>query len=77
MAKEDEKMQPLLCSITESCRLLGVGRTKLYEVIASGELRIRKIGRKSLIAMSDLQRWAERLPAINSNGGQQKNEASR
>jgi putative DNA primase/helicase len=53
-------MQPLLVSITESCRLLGVGRTKLYELIASGELRLRKIGRKSLIAMSDLQRWADR-----------------
>jgi excisionase family DNA binding protein len=70
-------MQPLLVPITESCRLLGVGRTKLYELIASGELRLRKIGRKSLIAMSDLQRWAERLPVIDTNGGQQNGEAGR
>lgn len=70
-------MQPLLVSITESCRLLGVGRTKLYELIASGELQLRKIGRKSLIAMSDLQRWAERLPAIDTNGGPQNGEAGR
>jgi excisionase family DNA binding protein len=65
------KMQPLLVSITESCRLLGVGRTKLYELIASGELRIREIGRKSLIAMSDLQRWAEQVPTLEIRGKSQ------
>jgi excisionase family DNA binding protein len=70
-------MQPLLVSITDSCRLLGVGRTKLYELIASGELRLRKIGRKSLIATSDLQRLAERLPPIDTNGAQQNGEAYR
>jgi excisionase family DNA binding protein len=70
-------MQPLLVSITESCRLLGVGRTKLYELIASGELRIRKIGRKSLISMSDLERWAERLPTIDTNGDHRNGEAGR
>jgi excisionase family DNA binding protein len=56
--------QKLFYTISESCRLLSVGKTKLYELIASGEIPLRKIGKKSLVAAADLKRWADRLPAI-------------
>jgi excisionase family DNA binding protein len=57
-------MEQLLLTIPECCRLAAIGRTKFYELIASGEIPIRKIGKKSLVAAADLKRWADRLPAI-------------
>lgn len=56
--------QRLFYTISESCRLLSVGKTKLYELIGSGEIPVRKVGKKSLIAAADLKRWADRLPAL-------------
>ena len=60
--------QKLFYSISETSRLLSVGKTKLYELIGSGEIPIRKVGKKSLIAAADLKRWADRLPALAVTG---------
>jgi excisionase family DNA binding protein len=60
-------MNQLLYSINDCCRLASVGRTKLYELIANGEIPVRKIGRKTLIAAPDLLDWIERLPATKAN----------
>jgi excisionase family DNA binding protein len=57
-------MEQLLYTIPECCRLAAIGRTKFYELIAGGEIPIRKVGKKSLVAAADLKRWAEQLPAI-------------
>ena len=40
-------MEQLLLTIPECCRLASIGRTKFYELIATGEIPIRKIGRKT------------------------------
>ena len=56
--------QKLFYTISEACRLLSVGKTKLYELIAGGEIPVRKVGKKSLIAAADLKRWADGLPAL-------------
>jgi excisionase family DNA binding protein len=57
-------MDQLLYTIPQCCRLASIGRTKFYELVASGEIPIRKVGKKTLVAAADLKRWAERLPAI-------------
>ena len=54
----------LLLTIPQCCRLAAIGRTKFYELVARGEIPIRKIGKKSLIAAADLKCWAEQLPTI-------------
>jgi len=56
--------QQLLYTITQCCRMAAIGRTKFYELIANGEIPVRKIGKKTLVAASDLHDWVERLPAI-------------
>jgi excisionase family DNA binding protein len=58
-------MDQLLYTIPECCRLAAIGRTKFYELVATGEIPVRKIGKKSLVAAADLKRWVDRLPAIN------------
>jgi excisionase family DNA binding protein len=57
-------MEQLLLTIPECCRLAAIGRTKFYELVAAGEIPVRKIGRKTLVAASDLGDWVERLPAV-------------
>jgi excisionase family DNA binding protein len=57
----------LLYTVPECCRLAAIGRTKFYELVAGGEIPIRKVGKKSLVAAADLKRWAEQLPAIARN----------
>jgi excisionase family DNA binding protein len=59
-------MEQLLLTIPECCRLAAIGRTKLYELIASGDIPIRKVGRKTLVAASDLRDWATRLPVVRT-----------
>jgi excisionase family DNA binding protein len=59
-------MDQLLYTIPQCCRMAAIGRTKFYELIASGEIRVRKVGKKTLVAASDLRQWVERLPAIES-----------
>ena len=55
---------PFLLSIAEACLALGIGRSKLYAIIAEGLLPIRKIGRKTLIARADIVAFVNGLPPI-------------
>ena len=57
-------MDQLLYTISQCCRMAAIGRTKFYELVASGEIPVRKIGKKTLVTAADLQDWVERLPAI-------------
>ncbi len=53
---------PLLLTVGESCDQLRVGRTKLYELAASGEIDIVKIGTKATrITKSSIEAYVDRL----------------
>lgn len=53
----------LLLRIDEAARLLGLGRSKAYELVASGELPAVRIGRARRIPVAGLQAWVERRVA--------------
>jgi excisionase family DNA binding protein len=57
-------MDQLLYTIDQCCRLAAIGRTKFYELVGSGEIPVRKVGKRTLVAAADLKRWAEGLPTI-------------
>ena len=54
-------VSPLFHQIPDACRLLGVGRSSIYELIASGKLASVAIGRRRLIAASEIERFAADL----------------
>jgi excisionase family DNA binding protein len=56
----------LLYSIPDSLVQLGIGRSTLFELIGSGEIRTVKIGRRTLIAHDELVRYVHTL---NARGG--------
>lgn len=49
-------MQPVLHPIKRFCDVYGVGRTKAYELINSGDLETVRVGRKRLIIDASARR---------------------
>lgn len=56
---EDALFKPLAVRVREACRLMGIGRSKLYELIAAVEIEIIKIGTITLIPTRSLQSLVE------------------
>jgi excisionase family DNA binding protein len=54
---------PLAVRVREACRLTGIGRSKLYELIAAGEIRIIKVGSITLIPLAGLQQFLDQRGA--------------
>jgi excisionase family DNA binding protein len=52
--------RPLAVRIREACRLTGIGRSKLYELIAGGEIEIIKIGTITLVPVASLTSFLRR-----------------
>lgn len=48
----------------DAARVLGIGRSRLYELIAAGEIRARKVSPQiTLIPRAELERYLDSLPA--------------
>jgi len=50
-------------TVGEMVAATGLGRSRLYEEIRAGRLRIVKAGRRTLILAIDLEKWLASLPA--------------
>jgi len=50
-------------SVSEACRMAGIGRTKIYEAISDGTLKARKFGKRTLILRAELSDFLLALPA--------------
>lgn len=53
-------IEPLSVRISDAIRLTGIRRSKLYELMASGDLETVKIGRCTLIPLDSLRALIER-----------------
>jgi hypothetical protein len=53
-------IEPLTVRIPVAVQLTGIGRSKLYELIKSGDVETVKIGTATLITMASLRRLVER-----------------
>jgi excisionase family DNA binding protein len=52
--------EPIAVRIPEAMRLTGIGRSKLYELIASGDVETAKIGTCTLITFASLRQLIEK-----------------
>lgn len=46
--------------IDEACARLGIGRTSLYELVKTGQIKLIKIAGRSLVPASELERLIQR-----------------
>jgi excisionase family DNA binding protein len=53
---------PRLLSIRCSCRILGISRTSLYALMASGQLRSVTIGRRRFVPSDAIDEFITALP---------------
>lgn len=59
----DKSTDRLCVTIEEATRLLSVGRSSIYNEIKAGRLRALKLGRRTVIATTELRRYLDGLPA--------------
>lgn len=58
---DDAGATPRLVTIVDAARLLGVGRTTIYDLIARGQLEVVHIGRAARIPTASVDRFVEEL----------------
>ena len=54
------EVEPVLLSVEEAARCLGVGRTQVFVLLRQGALKSVRIGRRRLIPRSELDAYVQR-----------------
>ncbi|AQR74203.1 hypothetical protein BXU08_11560 [Sphingomonas sp. LM7] len=52
--------QRISVRIPEACRMIGIGRSKFYELIAAGDIETIKVGVRRLVLLSSLTAFVEK-----------------
>lgn len=55
-----QAVEPLAVRIPQAAHMLGIGKSKLYEFIATGEIETIKVGRSTLIPTESLRAFVTR-----------------
>lgn len=58
--KTEYEPRPLAIGVDRAGHLLGLGRTKIFELLAMGQLTKIKIGRRTLVTLESLDALIER-----------------
>ncbi len=61
-------MEAILCSQAEAGKMLAIGKTKLGELIAQGELDSVRIGARRLVKIASVRRLAGAEPDQQGEG---------
>lgn len=51
-------------NVDEFCATMGIGRTKFYDEVREGRIRVVKAGRRTLVPATEKQAWLERLAGV-------------
>ncbi len=54
-----ESIPPVLCSVADAARSLGIGKTKAYELISDCQLETVTIGTRRLVKVASINRLVE------------------
>lgn len=56
----------LAYGVSEAAAIAALGRSTVYAAIGRGELTARKVGRRTVVLVADLEAWLQALPSINT-----------
>lgn len=62
----DSGAAPLLNSVSSTCKRLSIGTTKFYALVKSRKLATVRLGARTMVAESELQRFVRDLQAQQS-----------
>ncbi len=63
-AERKRRSRQRAMSLAGFCQCYNIGRTKAYEEIKSGRLRVRKCGKRSIVSEDDAEDWLRCLPIL-------------
>ena len=65
--QRSNSLEPLLLRPIEAAKLLGIGRSKAYEMIAAGELPSVRLGQSIRVPLAALKAWIDEhtIPATS------------
>jgi excisionase family DNA binding protein len=66
--REREQEQPVLLKAEQVCRIVNLGRSKVYELIASQQIPSISIGRSRRVLRADLMAWIEKQRTREGGG---------
>jgi excisionase family DNA binding protein len=66
--RRPEQLIPRTASIRRICELYGLGRSKIYKLLAAGEITACKVGRRTLIDTQSVESWLSRQPTYLARG---------
>lgn len=58
-------LTPIAVSVADAARMIGIGQTKMWELINAGIIDTRRCGRRVLVLADSLRAYVEALPEIN------------
>lgn len=58
---EASTVQPVFCTIPDALTILGIRRTKLYELARDGEIERVKIGKRTLFPVESIHAYTNRI----------------
>jgi excisionase family DNA binding protein len=69
MKPEVLSVEPEAISVDETCRVTGLGRSKIYELIADGTLPSVKVGKRRLVRLATARQLIAGLEHAGIGGG--------
>ena len=57
-------MENITVSVNDAAKALSLGRSKIYELICSGDLKVVKIGRRTLITVTSIRELVDTRGAV-------------
>ena len=57
----DKREPALLLGVEDAARLIGVGRTTMFELIGQGHIQTVRLGRRRIVTRAGLERFVEEL----------------
>ncbi len=61
-----EPIRAAVLSVNDFCQWAGIGRTAFYAELKAGRLVARKFGRRTIVPMSEAEKWLDSLPVAGS-----------
>ena len=56
-----QEIAPKLVGISEAARIIGIGRTRLYQLIDKGDLESVHLGQRHLVKYDSIERFVDSL----------------
>ena len=60
LSKPNADLSPITLRVADACRITGIGRSKFYELIKTGEIEAIKVGAITLVPMTSIDALLQR-----------------